>query len=188
MSEIERLASLIRQRNAVDNQISAVIGRPVHAGHLAEAITAKIFNIDLHESAAHKGNDGIFTGGSYVGKTVDIKGYSSKDTLGMPDEGKTGFDESLPDFYLVLAGPRKSAISSRGATAPWTIHSVHLFDARALVEKLRKRRPPPKINEATSIALEYWDAAEIYPRNNPVFPLTESQREMLALFSEASVG
>ena len=186
--QLKRLVSLVRQRNAVDGEIAKIIGRPVTAGHLPEAIAAVVFDIALHQSAVHKGSDGVFASGLHIGKSVDIKRYSDKDLLGMPDESKSDFYEKLPEFYLVFAGPRKAATSSRGTTAPWNIHSVHLFDAAHLVRKLRERSPRPHIAGSTSVAIGYWNEAEIYPRTNPAFPLTEDQRDALALFSEAAVG
>lgn len=112
-----------------------------------------------------------------AGKTAEIKYYPKNE--GMLDM-KTG---EQPDFYLALTGLRKEPASSRGATRPWVIESAYLFDAPALVAKLTA-----KIGTATSIRQEFWSEAEIYPRSNPAFPLTEAQREMLALFSEAAVG
>jgi hypothetical protein len=40
-----------------------------------------------------------------------------------------------------------------------------------------------KIGVASSVRAQHWEAAEIYPRHNPAFPLTEEQRDLLALFS-----
>ena len=54
-SELQRLASFIKKRNAADNDISALIGRPAKESHIGEFIAARIFGIALHESATHKG-------------------------------------------------------------------------------------------------------------------------------------
>ncbi|MGW6445419.1 hypothetical protein [Lentzea sp. NPDC055074] len=54
------------------------------------------------------------------------------------------------------------------------------IDAAAVVAELRARGR--RIGTASSVRDELWDAAEIYPRRNPSFPLTDEQREMLALF------
>lgn len=90
--------------------------------------------------------------------------------------------ENLPDFYLVMAGPKAPAISSRGTTRPWLISYVYLFDAARLVGELRKRGI--KIGIATSIRKALWEAAEIYPvpRNNQLL-LSAREKGMLALFS-----
>ena len=50
-NELQRLASFIKKRNAADNDISALIGRPAKKSHIAEFIAAGIFRIELYESA-----------------------------------------------------------------------------------------------------------------------------------------
>ncbi len=88
----------------------------------------------------------------------------------------------LPDYYLVLAGPKAVAVSSRGKTRPWLIESVHLFDANSLVTQLKQRNL--KIGIATSVRQIYWEQAEIYPTpRRSQYVLTNQQKEMLALFS-----
>ncbi|HUQ59389.1 hypothetical protein, partial [Lentzea sp.] len=64
--------------------------------------------------------------------------------------------------------------------SPMVIDAVYLFDAAAVVGELRARGR--KIGVASSVREELWEAAEIYPRRNPSFVLTEEQRELLALF------
>lgn len=39
-----------------------------------------------------------------------------------------------------------------------------------------------KITEPTHIPVEFWDAAEIFPRRNPDYPLGAEQRAALGLF------
>jgi hypothetical protein len=46
--------------------------------------------------------------------------------------------DALPDFYLVLAGPRSAAMSSRRQIRPCIIESVFLFDAHILVAELKR--------------------------------------------------
>ena len=174
---MKHLASLIRHRNAVDKEIAAVIGRPAQTGHIGEFIVAQVFDVELHDSAVQKGSDGRFTNASHEGKTVEIKYYPKLEGL---LDMKT---DSQPDFYLVLTGPRATAVSSRGTTRPWVIESAYLFDAAALISRLTT-----KIGIATSVRREFWDEAEIYPRRNPNFMLTQAQRDTLALFTEAAVG
>ena len=174
---MKHLASLLRLRNAIDKEIAAVIGRPALSWHFGEFIAAQVFDVGLHGSTVEKGSNGRFTNGPREGKTVDIQ-YQSK---------RTGIlnikTESPPDFYLVLTGPRENAASSRGTTLPWVIESAYLFDAAALIPRLTA-----KIGIATSVRREFWDEAEIYPRSNPTFMLTQDQRDTLALFTEAAVG
>ncbi len=180
MSDLERmksLAALVKQKNDADREIAEVIGRPALQGHFGEYVAAGVFGVALHDSAAQKGSDGRFSDGPLAGKTVEIKYYPKNEGL---LDMKTG---DQPDFYLALTGPRKEPAASRGATRPWVIESAYLFDAPALVAKLTA-----KIGTATSVRQELWREAEIYPRSNPAFPLTEDQRDALELFSEAAVG
>ena len=76
MEDLGLLASLIRQRNAAEIKIAAIIGRPASIGHLGEYIASKIFNIDLVRSASHKAIDGHFSDGPLAGRSVNIKWYA----------------------------------------------------------------------------------------------------------------
>ena len=177
--ELETLASIIKQRNAIDSQITEVIGRPAQQGHFGEFVAAKIFGIQLHGSATHKGSDGVFETGALQGKTVEIKYYPKRDVLDL----KTS---SPPDFYLAITGPRGEAESSRGKTRPWVIEAVYLFNE---VDLRRRLTGKVKIGTATSIRQSIWEESEIYPnKNNIVLKLTQTQRDLLALFNSASVG
>ena len=173
--EIERLADLLQQRNSIDEQIGALIGRPALPGHICEFIASKVFGVGLSQSASQAAIDGYFTDPPLAGKSADIKFYPKHE--GLLDVNRS----TLPDFYLVLAGPRTAAMSSRGTTRPLVIESVFLFTARTLHEQLRQRGV--KIGIATSVHRALWDAAEIYPRPNPALTLTPGQREALALFA-----
>ena len=177
MEQMQRLAEMVKQKNRADRKIAEVIGRPTITGHFGDFVGAGIFGVELHASGVQKGSDGRFTGGRFSGMTVNIKYYPKNE--GLLDISVNG----EPDYYLVLTGPRSAAVTSRGKVRPWVIEAVYLFETADL-----KRRLTSKIGIATSVKREFWDEAEIYPRNNPAFPLTGSQREMLALFSEASVG
>ena len=175
MGGLTRLAGLVRARNAVAAEIAALIGRPAQVGHVAEHIASRVFEIALEESAAHRGFDGRFTEGPLAGRTVDIKWSSKQDGL------LNLRSDALPDYYLVLTGPRAPASSSRGKTGPWVIDAVYLFEARKLVELLRSRGL--KIGIATSVRQQYWTEAEIYPnQRNAQLVLSDQQRELLALF------
>jgi len=175
MDDLERLAELIRTRNRTEGEITAIIGRPAQIGHLGEYIAAKIFSIRLHESAVHKGSDGEFTDGPLAGCSVNIKWYARCE--GILDINPAG----IPDYYLVLAGPRADVGSSRGRVRPWVIESVFLFDALKLTEALRRRGV--KLGIATSVAQHLWEAAEIYPEaKNGEYSVTEEQRKLLSLF------
>ncbi|HSH82594.1 MAG TPA: hypothetical protein VLA19_29025 [Herpetosiphonaceae bacterium] len=176
MHELAKLADLIRSKNAIESQISALIGRPALLGHAGEYIAAHLFGIVLEESASHRGSDGSFADGPLAGRSVNIKWYSRQS--GVLDITP----ESLPDYYLVLAGPPSAALSSRGMTLPWAIESVFLFDALALVEMLSARGV--KIGIATSVTKTAWEQAQIFPaQHNTALILSDLQRELLGLFS-----
>ena len=179
MSEIEELASLIRQRNQVAQEITRIIGRPAQIGHIGEYIASKIFNIRLEESATAKGIDGVFEEGSLNGKTVNIKFYAKRE--GLLDIR----EDALPDYYLVFTGPKGESRTSLSDARPWHIDCVFLLEAEELVAQLRERGV--KIGTATSITTEQWVQAEIYP-NQAITDLllSEDQRDKLRLFG--SIG
>ena len=144
-------------------------------GHTGEYIASLIFDIALEESASRKGIDGRFTSGALIGRTVNIKWYTRQE--GILDITLEG----LPEYYLVLTGPKAGASSSRGQSRPWVIDHVYLFEATTLVDALRQSGV--KIGTATSVRQELWSAAEIYPaQNNNVLVLTENKRSALAFF------
>ena len=51
MSNLEQLASLLARRNAIDEKIAALIGRPAIRSHVGEWIAQEIFRVTLEESA-----------------------------------------------------------------------------------------------------------------------------------------
>ena len=174
-NQLQRIASLVQTRNAIDQEIAAVTNRPAHSGHIGEFVASRIFDIKLTESATTKGMDGRFPDGPLAGKSVDIKHYSLNQSILdiRPD--------ALPDFYLVSTGPRKPPESSRGTTQPWVIKAIFLFDASEVVERFRERGV--KIGTATSVRRHLWDEAEVYPTpNNKQLPLTPEQESMIGWF------
>ena len=118
--EIEQIAALLRERNAIDEKIAKMIARPMTAGHLGEWLAARIFGIELEVSAVTAAFDGRFTSGPLQGRTVNVKWYLKRE--GVLDLTKS---EAL-DYYLVLTGPASAALSSRGSTRPSCIESVYL--------------------------------------------------------------
>ena len=175
MHDLAKLAALISRKNAVAEEIAAIIRRPALIGHVGEYIASRIFGIYLEESAVSKGIDGRFADGPLAGASVNIKWYTKHE--GLLDITP----EALPDYYLVLAGPKAPAVSSRGSIRPWLIRSVFLFDAKVLVKKLEER--PVKIGVATSVTRAVWQEAEVYPtQRSGELILTEEQREILLLF------
>jgi hypothetical protein len=157
VTELERLAVLIRKKTAVENEIAAIIWRPALLGHVAEYIAAAVFDIELSSSAATAGIDGVFRKGPLAGGSVNVKCYTKHEgLLDLPKHGS-----AAADFYLVLVGPKGAAASSRGTTRPWLISQVFLFEREELVGALGLRGV--KIGTATSVAAHLWMAAEVYP-------------------------
>jgi hypothetical protein len=112
-----------------------------------------------------------------TGNSVNVKWYPKLEYL-------LAINEDAPcDYYLVLTGPSRPPISSRGATRPWVIDFVFLFDLPLLLTSLRLRHV--KINSmATSMTKAAWEEAEIYPtQRSPLLVLSAVQRQQLALFA-----
>ena len=156
MSNLEQLASLLARHNAIDEDIEALIGRPALRGHVGEWIAQEIFEVTLAESAVQKDFDGRFANGPLTGKTVNVKWYGKRE--GLLDINNP---DGVPDYYLVMTGPRAEAMTSRWQTRPWVITEVFLFDASALVDRLRKRGV--KLGVPTSVWQPEWEAARVYP-------------------------
>jgi hypothetical protein len=172
---MRRIAQLLRERNAIDEEIAAITHRPMTSGHLGEWIAAQIFDIQLEQTAVAAGIDGIFRSGPLQGRTVNIKWYLKR-------EGLLDTSESARlDYYLALTGPSAAAASSRGATRPWRIDAVFLFDARQLRAEQIERGV--KRGTASSVLKRQWAAAEIYPADNSALPISSHQVELLQLFS-----
>ncbi len=175
MDNLIQLAELIKVRNSIGNDIAALIGRPAQIGHVGEYIASAIFNISLEESATHKGSDGYFIDEPLVGKSVNIKWYGKQE--GILDINPNG----IPDYFLVLTGPKSVAPTSRGSIRPWIIESVFLINGKELIDILHERGV--KVGIATSVIKQLWEGAEIYPqqRNNTLI-LSNEQCNMLDLF------
>lgn len=172
---LERLAGLLRVRNTNEVEITRVIGRPAQLGHIGEYIAGQIFDIALEYSAVHPGSDGRFRSGPLAGKSVNIKMYGKR-------EGLLDIHPAyVPDYYLVLTGPKSTVMSSKGAARPWVINEVFLFEAEPLIDRLRARGV--KLGVATSVRVEEWESARIYP-GSPGSPLelTRGQQDSLRLF------
>lgn len=178
---LEQVAHLVARRNAIDAEITAIVGRPPLAGHLGEWIASQVFDISLEPSASARAIDGRFRSGPLVDRTVNIKWYGKRDGL------LAITDDPLLDYYLVMTGPPAPAVSSRAITCPLLITAVYLFNAPQLLESLRTRGV--RLSVATSVRVRLWDAAEIYSRpNNSELPLTRAQVEALSLFGTGLHG
>ena len=177
MSNLEQLASLLARRNAIDDEIAALVDRPATRGHVGEWIAREIFGVTLASNAVQKNFDGWFAGGPLVDKTVNVKWYGER--AGYLDIKPDG----VPDYYLVMTGPKAPATSSRGRTLPWVVTEVFVFDAPALVGRLRVIGR--KLGIATYVRQHEWKRARVYPVAAPEPPLTltDTQREALRLFA-----
>ena len=173
--ELARLAELVKRRNALECEITELIARPASIGHIGEFIASRIFNISLQHSASSKGIDGHFSDGRLSGRSVNIRWYAMREGLLdiTPD--------FLPDYYLVLVGPRSPLMTSRGRTRPWTIESVHIFDTSMLIEQLQSRGV--KLGIACSVANSFWANAEVHPNQTSAeLVLSPEQRQRILLF------
>jgi len=171
---LERLAELLRERNRISSEIATLIGRPALSSHIGEYIASKIFDIELYESATHKGADGQFRSGPLRGKTVNVKLYVKK-------EGLLDINHAPADYYLVLTGPDSPPISSRGGDRPLVIEQAFIFNMGNLLNELRGRGV--KIGVATSIKKNDWERAMIYPHpRNTEYQLSPEQNKLLELF------
>lgn len=126
MSDLIRLAELLKEKHLIDEKIANLVGRPAQIGHVGEYIAAAIFGITLEASAVNAGYDGRFIDRPLRGRTVDIKWYAKLEGLHNINPAH------LPNEYLVMTGPRTAAASSRGTHRPWVLHYVFLFDAHEL--------------------------------------------------------
>ena len=134
MNRLDELSALVAQRNAVSSEIAAILGRPAQLGHLGEFVASELFAIALEAAANNKGFDGRFTSGPLAGKSVDVKTYAKREGI---IDLRT---KDLPDYYLILSGPRGPAASSKGQDRPWVIDGIDVFDANALVASLLTRK------------------------------------------------
>lgn len=177
---LAQLAELLKARNEIDSRISAIIQRPASIGHIGEFIASHVFGIALEESATNKGHDGRFIAGALAGETVNVKFYGKLEYL--LDVNPDG----IPDYYLVLTGPRTESMTSRGGVRPMVIERAFLFESGPLLEALQARGV--RLCEATSVIKGLWDLAELFPAQRcEKLVLTEEQRRVLGLFQPESL-
>jgi hypothetical protein len=173
--QLDTLSALLREHNKIGEQIAKVIGRPALTGHLGEFIASKVFDVELETSATSAGIDGHFRCGLLAGRSVNIKCYLKLETLDINPR-------YLPEYYLVLTGPRSKAANSRGASRPFVISHVFLFETAPLCAGLNGRGV--KLQTGTSLRRDIWDAGEVFPEsNNELYRISDAQRSTLALFA-----
>ena len=174
-NELERLAEVISEYNSLGNRISEITDRPATIGHTGEYIAAHVFDIELEDSATAKGFDGVFRSNNLAGRTVNVKWYTKLEFLLDINPG------AVPDFFLVMTGPKSPAQSSRGTMRPWIINHVFLFNGPELMTELKARGV--KIGVATSVRKHEWQAAEIYPNmRNMSYRMSDEQMAMIHAF------
>ncbi|MEU4569497.1 hypothetical protein [Micromonospora sp. NPDC023956] len=172
--DLRRLAALLRDREELDDRITALIGRPARPGEIGEFIAARVFDIALAGNAVQAGYDGVFRSGPLAGRTVNVKNYG---------DALSGLDiSSHPcDHYLVLSSRPQPLGTVRHHR--WEIAAVYLFDAHRLRETLTGRGV--RIGIATSIRRADLHAAQVFPATNPAAPLRLSPEQvaLLSLFT-----
>lgn len=175
MSNLTRLAELLRARNTVESNIANLLGNNVQRSTVGEYIAASIFQITLIPSSQHHEFAGIFAAQPLAGQTVDVQWYPRR-------EGSLHvYTEPAPDYYLVLAGPKQESSTVRALVSPWVITSVHLFASSELLLALQERNVQP--GPHTSVINQLWERAEIFPRPlNQSLLLSAEQRQALQLF------
>ena len=179
MSNLPRLAELLKSRNTVEGNIANLIGQPVNIGSVGDYIASAIFGITRESPATQRAqNSGIYDRFSYgplAGHSVDVQWHTRR-------EGELSLrTDPPPDYYLVLAGPKAGANALHSLLNPWVIESVYLFDARELLTALHERGV--QIGNRTSVIGELWERAEIFPvQHNNRLVLTGDHRKLLTLF------
>ena len=183
MNNLKLLASRLTRRNAIDEKIVVLIGRPAIRGHIGEWIAQEIFRVTLEKDANQKIIDGQFADGPLDKKTVNVKWYGKREGILdiSPDP------DGVLDYYLVMTGPKPEpkpvAMTSRGQTRPLVITEVFLFDARKLVDQFREQKRRRGV--ASFVRKHEWEEARVYPEAAPDarLTLTDAQREALKLFA-----
>ena len=173
--EVARIASLLTERNAIDDTIAVIIDRPMAAGHLGEWIAAQVFDIQLEHSASTAVIDGQFRTGPLRGHTVNVKWY-------LKQEGLLDMSESAAlDYYLVLTGPRSALLTSRGGTRPWRIDHAFLFHAPSLLAEQQSRGV--KTGSQPASAEQNGSPPRSIPtKTTGCCPLSDRQTGLLRLF------
>lgn len=157
------LATLLKRRALIDDEISVMIGRPALKGHIGEYVAAAIFDIELNRSGSAKGNDGFFRGGPFRGRRVNVKFYTRWDGLLDMHVG-----DGAPEHYLVLAGT---------GSGSWGIQDAFLFDHAALIAA------GVRAGTACSVKRALAEAARVYPgRPDGFFELSHEQAAAIECF------
>lgn len=180
-SNLDKLSELIPEMNSIGENISEITQRPATIGHTGEYIASHVFDIEFEELANAKVIDGRFRSDNKAGKSVNVKWYSKLEYILDINPN------ALPDFFLVMTGPKASEPISKGGIRPWLIDYVFLFNAAELMIELKARGV--KIGIATSVRKHEFQAAEIFPdKKNMPYRMTDDQMGKLLEFGSGLVG
>jgi hypothetical protein len=171
---ISLVASLVRERNAIDAKLAQIMHRPMASGHLGEWLASQIFDIELEKSAVTRGWDGRFRSGPLHDRTVNIKWYSNVRALST----RSSPQRWTATWYWPARHPRRSlheAAPAPGTSTPCTC-SAHLNSTPSSSPAVSSSASPP------ACAHKQWTNAEIYPSTNPLLPMTPRQVELLGQF------
>lgn len=172
---LENLSELLIEMNSIGEKISEITQRPATIGHTGEYIASHVFDIELEEVANAKGIDGRFRSGVLAGKSVNVKWYGKLEY--MMDINP----DALPEYFLVMTGPKAKVLTSKGGIRPWLVDYVFLFNAAELMIELNARGV--KIGVATSVRKHKFQDAEIYPnKRNMSYRMTDDQMGILMAF------
>ena len=171
---LKRVAGLLRPLESAADGAMAAGNYAAISGNFGELIAAGVFPVALHDDPLHPGSDGFFADGRHGekclrGRTVEVERYTKH-------PGYLDLKQTPPDYYLVINGPK----AGEKPSGPWAIEYVFLFNGYRLHHDLEEAGV--KIAEPTPIPVEFWNAAEIFPRSNPDYPLATEQRAALELF------
>lgn len=181
MEKLTELSKLIKQWNRIESKIFNIIGEPGLVGHIGEYIAEAVFGIELEKSKTTKGFDGRFKRGNLRDRKVNVKTYPKRESF------IDWRDDALPEYFLILSGPKRKTGKGAKAPRPITITNVHLFDVKRLRRTLKSRgikiEDERRLTVQASVKAELWNRAEVYPRQTcKLLQLTGRQKEMLALF------
>ena len=181
MKDLEKLSTLIKKWNRLEREISAIIERPGTISNVGEYIASKVFDIVLERSRTRQAYDGVFGNGLLKGLRVNVKISRERESF------IDWRDDALPDFFLILAGPKRTSRRKTGESRPVRIASAYLFRVKETRAQLISREVnlPKNRRVQASIAHWQWEAAEVFPNANcDLLVLSSKQRSLLMLFAD----
>lgn len=179
MEKLKELSSLIKHWNEIEAKISGLIKHPGTIENIGEYIAEQVFSIKLEKSKTQKGYDGRFTKGALKGRKVNIKIARERESY------IDWRDDALPEYFLILTGPKRTSRKRAELGRPIRITNVYLFEVDSTRRILLSRGvslPKGKRVQASVIG-ELWDKAEVYPHQVCMqLRVSPVQKAMLSLF------